>query len=81
MLHIGKRRKDLLGRVPVERTHREIVVFSVPDGKLFLEVLKGIELVRSIEILIVFAVATLDLTVVTRREDFNDARPYRCDEA
>ncbi len=68
VLHIRKRRKDLFGRAPVERTHGEIVVLSVPDSKLLLEVFEGKELVVGIEIFIVFAMAALDLAVVPGRE-------------
>ena len=45
VLHIGKRGKDLLGRFPVEWSHREMIVGTLPDSQLFLEVLEGIELV------------------------------------
>ena len=38
---------------------------SLPDSKLFGKVAKGIELVGSIEFLIIFAVATLHLAVVS----------------
>jgi hypothetical protein len=44
----------------------------LPDSKLFLEVLKGIELVGSVEILIILAVAAFYLPVVTRRENFDE---------
>ena len=54
--------------MPVEWAHREIVVFSVPDGKLFLEVSEGIELVVGVEILIIFTVTALNLAVMPRRE-------------
>ena len=45
VLHIGKRGKDLLGRFPVEGSHGEMIVGTLPDSQLFLEVLEGIELV------------------------------------
>ena len=45
VLHIGKRGKDLLGRFPVELSHGEMIVGTIPDSQLFLEVLEGIELV------------------------------------
>ncbi len=35
--------KGLLGRAPVEGTHGEVVVLVLPDSKLLLVVLKGIE--------------------------------------
>ena len=40
---------------------------ALPDGKLLLEVLKGIEFVGSVEFLIVLAVAALDLAIVAWR--------------
>ena len=45
VLQRGKRRKDEFGRAPVEGAHGEVVVFSIPDSKLFLEVLEGKEFV------------------------------------
>ena len=82
MLHIRKRRKDLFRRAPAEGTHREVVVFVLPDSKLFLKVFEGIELVGSVEILIIFAVAAFYLPVVTRREDFDelvaDTQFFKC---
>ena len=39
----GKRKEDVFGRCPVEGTHGEVIVLSVPDSKLLLEVLKGIK--------------------------------------
>ena len=69
--NVRKRRKSLFRREPAERTHGEIVVLSVPDSKLLLVVFEGKELVVSIEILVVFAMAALDLAVVPWREGFN----------
>ena len=45
VLHIGKRGKNLLGRFPIEWSHGEMIVGTLPDSQLFLEVLEGIELV------------------------------------
>ena len=72
VLHVGKRIKDLFRRAPVERTHGEVVVFELPDSKLRPEVLERIKLVRRVEILIILAMAALDLSVMPRREDFNE---------
>ena len=69
MLHIRKRKEDLFGRAPVEGTHGEIVVFVLPGSKLLPVVLEIIELVRSVEILIILPVAAFDLSVMPRRED------------
>ena len=65
----GEVRKGLLRRAPAEGTHREVVVFALPDNKLLLVVFKGIELVRGIEVFVVLAVAPLDLPVVSGSED------------
>lgn len=61
---IGERRKDQFRRASVERTHREIIVFSIPDSKLFLEGFKGEKLVVSVEILVILTMAAFDLAVV-----------------
>ena len=68
---VRKRRKGLFRREPAEGTHREIVVFSVPDSKLLLEVAEGKELVIGIKVFIVFAMAALDLAVVPWSEGLN----------
>ena len=68
---IGKRKEDLFRREPAEGTHREVIVFSVPDSKLLPVVIKRKEFVVGIEIFIVFAMAALDLAVVPGRERFN----------
>ena len=65
MLHIRERGKDLSRGKPVEGTHGEKIVLSVPDSKLLLEILEGIEAVRSVEILVVLAVAAFNFTVVS----------------
>ena len=57
--------------MPAEGTHREVIVFSVPDSELLLVVVKGKELVVGIEVFIVLAVAALDLAVVSGSERFN----------
>lgn len=67
-----KRRKNQFRGAPVERTHGEIIVFSIPDSKLFLEVFKGEELVVSIEILVILTVAAFDLAVVPWRVRLNE---------
>lgn len=53
-------------RMPVERVHWEVAVLSVLNGELFLEVLKGIERVRSIQVFVVLAVAALDFAVINQ---------------
>ena len=70
--NIRKRKEGLFRREPGERAHREIIVFSVPDGKLFLEVVEGKELVGSIEVFVIFAVAALYFTVMSGRIRFNE---------
>ena len=66
-----KRDKASKGGEPVERTHGEIVVLALPEGKLRREVGEREEPVRSVEFLIVFAVTALNLAVVA-----GSVRPY-----
>ena len=55
----------MFGRVPVERTHGEMVVGTFANGKLLAEVVEGIELMRGVEFLVVFSMAALDLAVMS----------------
>lgn len=48
----------------VGRTHRKIIVIALPDGELRRTVSEREELVRSIELLVVFAVTALNFAVV-----------------
>ena len=66
VLHSGERKKDGIGRLPVERAHGEIVVLSLPNSKLLFEVCKGIKTAARIETLLVLAVAALYLAIVSR---------------
>ena len=61
----------MLRREPVKGTHREIIILSAPDSKLLLVVVEGKELVAGIEILIIFAVAALDLSVMPGSKRLN----------
>ena len=63
-----KENRTALGDCQLSGRMGEVVVLSLPDGELFLEVREGIELVRSIELLVVLAVTALDLAIVPRRE-------------
>ena len=72
----GEVRKGLLRRAPVEGAHGKTIVLFIPNRKLSLEVIKGIELVRGIEVFVVLAVAPLDLPVVSGGED-PDSFEYR----
>ena len=65
----GEIRKGLLRRAPVEGAHGKTIVLFIPNRKLSLEVIKGIDLVRGIEVFVVLAVAPLDLPVVSGSED------------
>ena len=67
-----KRDKASKGGEPVERTHGEIVVLALPEGKLRREVGEREEPVRSVEFLIVFAVTTLYFAVVPWRVRTNE---------
>ena len=55
----------MVRRERVTRKHREIIIRSVPDSKLLLVVVEGKEFVAGIKILIVFAMTSLDLSVVS----------------
>jgi hypothetical protein len=56
----------------LERPHRKIVVFSVPYSKLLLVVVERVKLVAGIEILIIFAVAAFNFSVVSGSIWFNE---------
>ena len=75
MLHIRKIGKDLSRLLPVEGTHGKIVVGTLTDSELLFEILKGIEAVRGIELLVIFAVRALNFTIVSRRADTNQLVP------
>ena len=82
MLHIRKRIKDIFGSHPVEGSHGESVIASLPNSKLFGKVIEGIEGMAGIEFLIVFSVAAFHLSVVLRRKGFDflvpDAELSQC---
>ena len=40
---VGERKQSVLGRVPKQRAHGEVVVLSLAYSKLFSEILEGIE--------------------------------------
>ena len=71
MLHIRKRIKNIFRSHPVERSHGESIISSLPDSKLFGKVIEGIEGVAGVELLIVFSVAAFYLAVVARCEGFD----------
>ena len=64
VLHIRIRKKDVFWGLPVEWSHREVVVLTLSDSELFLKVCEVIELVASIELLVIFSVASFYLTVM-----------------
>ena len=71
MLHIREGSKDLQRGAPSEGSHREVVVLTLPSGKLGFKVLKGKERVGCVELLIVFPVAALHFSVVSWRIRLN----------
>ena len=75
MLHIGKVGKDLSRHLPVEGTHGEMVVGTLTNSELLFEIIKGIEAVRGIKLLVIFAVRALNLTIVSRCADTNQLVP------
>ena len=48
-----------------KRAHGEVIILSVPNRKLHLEVLKREEFVGCIEVFVIFSVAPFDLTVMS----------------
>ena len=58
----------MFGRVPVERPHGEVVVLLLPDSQLLFEIIERIELPHSIELLVIFPVTALHLTIVPGSE-------------
>ena len=62
-----EREKKLFRRAPVKGTHGKIVVITLANGELLLKVGKRIELMGSVKLLIVFAVAALNLSIVSWR--------------
>ena len=60
-----KRKKDIARRLPVERTHGEIIILPLTDGKLFCKIVKRIETMRSIEFLVVFSMTAFNLAVMS----------------
>ena len=67
VLHIGKRKKNMLGRLPVEWSHWKVVILTLSKGQLFFKITKTIKLMTSIEFLIVFSVATFYFAVMFGR--------------
>ena len=65
VLHFSKRIKHRFRRLPVERSHWEIIILPLPYSELFFKVGKGIKLVGSIEFFVIFAVAALHLAIVS----------------
>ena len=65
MLHIRERKKDVFGRLPAEWSHREVVILSLPDGKLLFEVGKGEKLMAGVEFLVVLPVAAFYLAIMS----------------
>ena len=66
MLHIRERKKNVLRRLPVERSHREVVILTLSDSELLFKIGKAIEFVASIELLVIFPVAAFYLSVMLR---------------
>ena len=75
VLHIRESGKGLSRRAPVEGTHGEMVVSAFTDGELLFEVIKGIETVRSIELLVVLSVRSFHLAIVPWRVNSDQLVP------
>ena len=75
MLHIGERKKDLFGGFPAEWSHRKIVILTLSNSELLFEVCKAIEFTTCVELLVVFPVAALHLSVMSGRVRLNELVP------
>jgi len=75
VLQIGERKKNVLGRLPVERSHREIVVLSLSDSELLFKVCKVKELMTSIKLLVIFSVTAFYFSIMLRCKGFNQFMP------
>ena len=64
VLHIRKSSSDLFRRLPVEGSHREMIVGTFPDSQLLLKILERVKVMSGIEFFVVFSVASLHLAVV-----------------
>jgi hypothetical protein len=56
--------KEVLGRAPMERTHREIIGTGLVSSELLTKVGEGVKVVGVVEAFLIFPVAALDLAVV-----------------
>ena len=61
-----KRGNKIGRRSPIERAHREMIIFPVVNSKLEFKVIKRIERMSSIKVFIIFSMRTFNFTVVTR---------------
>ena len=77
-LHIRESEKNLFRRTPVKRSHRKIIVLTLANSKLFSEIIKGIELMRSIKIFVIFSVTAFYLTVMPWRSRIPAGAAVRC---
>ena len=58
--------------MPDERAHGEVVILSVPNSKLVLEVLERIEFMGSVEVFVVLSVTPFDLTIMPGCKRFDE---------
>ena len=62
--------------MPVQRTHREIVLLTLAPGQLLFEVIQGVELVYSIKLFIVFAMTAFRFCI--SNSTLTQVSPIRC---
>ena len=60
-----KEKKDIVRRLPVERTHGEIITLPLTYGDLFRKIVKRTETVRSIEFFVIFPVTAFNFAVMS----------------
>ena len=64
MLQIWERKKNVFWGLPIERSHRKVVILALSNSKLLLEVCEVVEFMTGIELLVVFPVAAFYLAIV-----------------
>ena len=64
-LQTWERKKDIKRGLPVERTHGEIIILPLTNGKLFCKINKRIETVRSVEFFVIFSVTAFYFAVMS----------------
>lgn len=59
-----EKRKDSIRRLPVERSHGEVIILPLSDSELFFEIVKRVEFMTCIEFLIILPMTAFHFPVV-----------------